>query len=174
MSRPPAPPNELSDTDAPAKPTGRPSIYTEAILAEIVERLSLGEPLAQICRDDGMPAYRTVWEWQQKDEAVSKAIAHAREEGEDVIAANCLEIADDATNDWMERRSEEEQGNGWRLNGEHVQRSKLRIETRLKLLAKWNPKKYGDKLQTEHSGTLSVLTKEQRDATFAAALSADT
>jgi hypothetical protein len=24
---------------------------------------------------------------------------------------------------------------------------KLRIETRLKLLAKWNPKKYGDKVQ---------------------------
>jgi hypothetical protein len=33
------------------------------------------------------------------------------------------------------------------LDREHVQRSKLRIETRLKLLAKWNPKKWGDKLE---------------------------
>jgi hypothetical protein len=35
---------------------------------------------------------------------------------------------------------------GPRLNAEHVQRSKLRIETRLKLLAKWNPKKYGERV----------------------------
>ena len=31
-----------------------------------------------------------------------------------------------------------------------VEHRKLRIETRLKLLAKWNPKKYGDKLA--HTG----------------------
>jgi hypothetical protein len=36
---------------------------------------------------------------------------------------------------------------GPRLNAEHVQRSKLRIETRLKLLAKWSPKKYGERVQ---------------------------
>jgi hypothetical protein len=56
------------------------------------------------------------------------------------MAEDCLRIADDAVNDWMETE------HGPRLNGEHVQRSKLRIETRLKLLAKWNPKKYGEKL----------------------------
>jgi hypothetical protein len=31
-----------------------------------------------------------------------------------------------------------------------IEHRKLRIETRLKLLAKWNPKKYGDKLA--HTG----------------------
>jgi len=65
--------------------------------------------------------------------------------GYDWMAEECLEIADDATNDWMEVYDEE--GNvSYKLNGEHVQRSKLRIETRLKLLAKFNPKKYSDKI----------------------------
>ena len=31
-----------------------------------------------------------------------------------------------------------------------IEHRKLRIDTRLKLLAKWNPKKYGDKLA--HTG----------------------
>ena len=35
---------------------------------------------------------------------------------------------------------------GYRLNGEHIQRSRLRIETRMRLLGKWLPKVYGDKM----------------------------
>jgi hypothetical protein len=33
-----------------------------------------------------------------------------------------------------------------------VQHAKLRIETRLKLLAKWNPKTWGDRVTQEISG----------------------
>jgi hypothetical protein len=32
----------------------------------------------------------------------------------------------------------------------------LRVDTRLKLLAKWNPKKYGERI--EHTGDLSIKT----------------
>ena len=42
---------------------------------------------------------------------------------------------------------------------------KLQIETRLKLLAKWSPKKYGEKIQQELSnpdGTLSTLTEAEK------------
>ena len=45
----------------------------------------------------------------------------------------------------MERLGPDGQSLGWQLNGEHVQRSKLRVWARLELLKKWNPKKYGDK-----------------------------
>jgi len=33
-----------------------------------------------------------------------------------------------------------------------IKHRNLRIDTRLKLLAKWNPKKYGDVSKVEHSG----------------------
>ena len=49
----------------------------------------------------------------------------------------------------------------YKLNGEHVQRSKLRIETRLKLLACWNPSKYGNKtiLQGDKDNPLQAEVK---------------
>lgn len=123
---------------------GRPSKYTKQIAESICEQLSEGIPLREICRQDGMPAWRTIYDWMRQDEALSTAIAHARDLGYDSLAEECLDIADDANNDWMERLDKDGRSLGWFVNGEHVQRSKLRIETRLKLLAKFNPKKYGE------------------------------
>jgi hypothetical protein len=125
------------------------SKYTVEIAREICRQLAEGVPLREICRQDGMPEWRTIYDWMVKDDAavaagggagLSASIARAREIGYDAMAEDCLRIADDAANDWMETE------HGLKLNAEHVQRSKLRIETRLKLLAKWNPKKYGERV----------------------------
>lgn len=131
---------------------GRPSKFSKDLIEAIVERLSTGEPMAKICRDEGMPAYRTVLSWMnEKDESgtqtergayVSALIARAREEGFDRLAEQCLEIADDGTRDYGTR----EDGTAF-VDHDHIQRSKLRIDTRLKLLAKWDPKRYGEKIQ---------------------------
>lgn len=160
MTKPRAP--KTGEAPPPEK-GGRPSKYTDAILVTIVERLSKGEPMAVICRDEGMPAARTVRDWVANSEQVSAAIAHAREEGEDYLAAECLAIADDARNDFMEARASEGDEKAGQFNGEHVQRSKLRIETRLKLLAKWNPKKYGDRVAVDH-GVQDNLAEQLRAA----------
>src|SRR5690606_7651806 len=118
----------------------------------------------------------TVWDWQQKKPEVSQAIARAREAGEDWLAAECLEIADDSRNDFMQRLAEDGDERAGQFNGEHVQRSKLRIETRLKLLAKWNPKKYGDKVSMEHAGpgggAIPVIAGTMTPAEAAAAYAA--
>jgi len=149
---------------------GRPSLYSQEIVEAIVSRLETGEPMAQICRDDGMPAARTVRDWIEQKPDVSAAIARAREIGFDAIAAETLGIADDSRNDWMERLDKDEQPSGWQLNSENVQRSKLRIETRLKLLAKWDPKRYGEAmtLKGDKDNPLSTRTDEQIKAEYAA------
>lgn len=124
----------------------RPSKYTDAILKQICDRLSEGEPLAQICRDVKMPAARTVRSWMEGETKgvdaakVSAAIACARELGFDAIAIEALEIADDKQFDTRKGKDGEEM-----QNSEWISRSRLRVETRLKLLAKWDPKRYGDK-----------------------------
>lgn len=160
---------------------GRPSDFTGALLEEICDRLAKGEPLAVICRDEHMPCDRTVRNWMaRKDDIgarVSSAIAHAREVGFDQIAVECLLIADDSEADFSEvEEGQEEQPHGGSLkrsrkeNPESVQRAKLRIETRLKLLAKWDPKRYGDKQTTEHTGPdggpiqYAALTRAERVA----------
>jgi hypothetical protein len=120
---------------------GRPSLKTTELVETICERLAKGEPLAAICRDDGMPHPSTVRDWMADDETVSRAIARAREDGEDWLAAECLEIADDGRRDYVPNDDGREV-----VDHDHIQRSKLRIDTRLKLLSKWNPKKYGERL----------------------------
>ena len=120
---------------------GRPSTYDPAVATKICEQLSEGISLREICRQEGMPPWQTVYSWMERDASLVEAIARAREIGYDALAEECLKIADDGTNDYVEGER------GPQLNSEHIQRSKLRIETRLKLLAKWNPKKYGERVQ---------------------------
>lgn len=124
---------------------GRLSEFKEVLADEICERLSKGETLASICRDEKMPAVRTVSDWKARHPEFAADFARARDEGFDAIAQDCLEIADHTGLDTIigdENRDD-------RPNSEWIQRSKLRIETRLKLLAKWDPKRYGDKLEVD-------------------------
>lgn len=103
--------------------------------------------MAVICRDEDMPHQSNVWRWMQDKEEVSQRIAHARELGHDAIEADCLNIADDNGKD---RRILE--GGREVTDADVVQRAKLRIDTRLKLLAIWNPKKYGPKVDVTTGG----------------------
>lgn len=124
---------------------GRQTTFNEKDAAEIIERLSTGTPLAVICRDDHLPTDRTVRNWVSSHKEFASAIAGARESGFDMLAAECLEIAEDGSHDYAFKRRAD--GTEYEdFDSEHYQRSKLRIETRLKLLAKWDPKRYGDKM----------------------------
>lgn len=127
---------------------GRPSSYDPVVAEKICEMLSEGIPLREICRMEGMPAWRNIYFWMARDDDLSAHIARAREAGYDAIAEECLDIADNSTNDWMDREIRNARGKievTRVADTEHIQRSKLRIETRLKLLAKWRPEKYGEK-----------------------------
>ena len=130
---------------------GRPSLYTEELAAEICQRIASGETLSQICRtSEHMPARTTVLLWALDDrEGFSDRYARAREMQFEAWADEITEISDDGTNDWMERESKDGSTQTV-LNGEHVQRSRLRVDSRKWLLSKLKPERYGDKLQ--HSG----------------------
>lgn len=124
---------------------GRPVTHTAALAETICERLSGGESLRAICRDEAMPPEATVRGWALDDrEGFAALYARAREVQAHAIADELLEIADDGSNDWMVREGKTE------LNSEHVQRSRLRSDTRKWLLSKMLPKVYGDKMQ--HTG----------------------
>ena len=149
-----------------------PSKRTPDLEVSILERLADGEPLAEICRDEGMPDPGTWRDWCHADENLAIAYARARELGEEAIAAECLAISDDGRNDWMEKRDKDGALIGWQINGEHVQRSKLRVDTRLKLLAKWNPKKWGEKVDVTSDGERLAPDLSNAAAQVAALLAA--
>ncbi len=129
---------------------GRPSKYTPAIVDAICARLSEGEPLAQICRDDGMPDPATVWRWSEAREDVSQGIARARLLGFDAIAADALRIADTCR---LGEKIKTVQGvETERVTSDMVDRARLQVDTRLKLLAKWDPKRYGERVHQTVTG----------------------
>jgi len=136
-------------TSAPAKTptapqkTGRPSKYTPDIAQHICEQLSEGVPLREICRGEGMPAWRTVYDWMGRDDALSAAIARARDIGYDAIAEECLRIAD--TPHMGEKQVMGEDGATVTIE-DMLGHRKLQVDTRLKLLAKFHPSKYGDRV----------------------------
>ncbi|MER1940494.1 hypothetical protein ABS755_07270 [Castellaniella sp. FW104-16D08] len=151
---------------------GRRSAYTTELAAKICERLAAGESLRSICRDDDMPADSTVRLWVADDvEGFSAQYARARDTGLDTMADSMLDIADDGSNDWVE--SNDPDNPGYRLNGENVQRSKLRVDARKWYLSKLAPKKYGDKTSMELTGADGgplQITDTERAARLAAIL----
>ncbi len=153
--------------EAPKTPKkmGRPSKYTPQIAREIVERLSEGIPLWEICRDDHMPAWRTIYDWMERDAELSAWIARARELGQDAIAEDCLRIIDEEPTKVISE-------GGIRYDSAFVQWQKNRVEQRLKLLAKWNPKRYGDRVQLagDADQPIKIQAETQAEAMFEALL----
>jgi len=113
---------------------GRPSKYTPELATAICERLSRGESLRSICRDEGMPDEATVRQWALDDyQGFYSQYARARDLGLDAMADEVLAIADTDA-------------------GEDVQRSRLRFDARRWYLSKLAPKRYGERLGIEQAG----------------------
>jgi hypothetical protein len=131
------------------QPRGRPSKFNRRLAKEILARLSTGEPLTVICGDSHMPCDNTVRAWCDANPAFSEAYASARARGFDMIALDALRIAD---NTGEEAKDSIDTEYGSTPNKEWLMRSKLRVDTRFRLLACWDPKRYGTKVSTELSG----------------------
>lgn len=119
------------------------SLNTPQLQEELLDWIASGKTLRAFCRQEGKPAWRTVYDWLAADEDFAARIARARDIGADAIAEEALQIADTpqegvtTTTDALGVKEVREDMLGHR---------KLQVDTRLKLLAKWNPKKYGEKI----------------------------
>ena len=123
---------------------GRTPTYGPEIEDIILKALET-RPLRDVCRDKGMPSPAAVLEWRDSRPTFAERYARAREIAIQHLADELLTIADDGSNDWMER--ETASGTIVVLNQEHVQRSRLRVDTRKWLLSKLKPSLYGDRIE---------------------------
>jgi hypothetical protein len=128
----------------------------EYVFDEICQRIAKGETLTSICSEDRMPSKTSFGEWLLRNPEASVRFARARLEGADAIADETLHI--------VEEKPERDQ-NG-KIDPGWVQLQKLRSEHRLKLLAKWFPQKYGDKVENTHVGADGGPVKLQNTVTF--------
>jgi hypothetical protein len=124
---------------------------TPEVEERIIEGLTDGVPLRVLCRQDDMPSWRTVYDWINADPSFASRVAYARDLGFEALAEDILGIADDTP-----------------AISEHVQRNKMRIDTRLKLLACWSPKRYGNKQDVSIGNKAGETLKVQSNAENAA------
>lgn len=105
---------------------GRPSEYTDEIAAVICERLSCGDSLRKMCRDDdSLPHESTVYRWLSRDAAFCERYACARQFQTESHLEDIFEIADDDDIKPDDKR--------------------VRIDARKWAMSKLAAKKYGDK-----------------------------
>ena len=117
-----------------------PAKKTDKLVAQVLERLSLGETLTSISRD--LKFSTMSWStWLDEDEHLKLAHAKARAAGADAIADHVMEIVDTPP-----ERYEGKIDNG------SISWARNRAEYRLKLLGHWRPDKYGTKTTTEITG----------------------
>lgn len=155
-------------------PGGRPTIYSAELAERICERLMLGESVNSICRDEDMPNKVTICRWlaaginKKSVDLIEfcNRYEEARTIQAEMMADEIIDIADDGTNDYVERATK----NGDVIvvcDHEHVNRSKLRIESRKWTAEKLLPKKYGAFQKIDHGlsddlfGDLDSMTPEE-------------
>jgi hypothetical protein len=145
---------------APAK-TGRPSSFTEELGDLICLLMAEGKSLNSICALEDMPHKSTVLLWVVKGDrgdedykAFSDQYRRAREAQTEAVLDDVIEISDDSSLDFIFKKTDDASGESAQaiVDHDHINRSKLRIETRFRFAAKMHPRKYGDKVQNEITG----------------------
>lgn len=128
---------------------GRPSVFSASIAAEICRRVSSGESLRAVCRDDEFPPEATVRSWAIDDVCGFFAqYTRAKEIRADTIFDEMLEISDKPV--LADKITIKADGSTETVIGDAVERSRLMIDARKWTLGRMKPKVYGDRVQ--HTG----------------------
>jgi hypothetical protein len=142
---------EQKEPAAPSSPQnkkkGRPTVFSQGLAQVICLRISNGESLRSIVKDEEMPAQSSVYEWLIAHPSFAEQYARAREDQADTLADEIIAIADEQpeviavidkkTGALIEHK----------LDGAFLQWQKNRIDARKWTAMKLKPKKYGDRVQ---------------------------
>jgi len=123
---------------------GRPSKRTPEVEAKILDGLSAGITLNRLCVRPDMPDSQTVLRWKREDDKFRAAYARAREDGAEAMADRIVDMADNA----LQAR-------------DIIEINAVRQATEnLKWAAGKFNQQFGDKVKTEHSGEVNVITQK--------------
>ena len=145
-------------------PGGTETTYTKELADEICAEIAnqarglkwvLGE-------DDRFPCARTFHRWLEENEELRQTYLRARQMQAELLVDETMEIADECNRDIILIKGSDGKERE-AMNGEFIQRSKIRIDMRFRLAGKLHPKKWGEKQEIEHSGGLKVVAVTPED-----------
>ena len=114
-----------------------PVSFTQDIGDSICEQIVEGESLRSICKQSGMPSIGAFLRWVSENDALKEQYARAKQEQAETFFDEIIDIADHS-------------------DKENVACARLQVDARKWVLGKLKPKKYGDKLDLNHSGKVEV------------------
>ena len=129
--------------DKTKKKVGRPKIdYTPELAEEICYAVSCSSKgIKQLCKEyENWPSHDTIYSWLAKHKDFSDSYMRAKCLQVQVIVDEILEISDDTSSDTIIN----DDGKST-VNHEHINRSRLRVDSRKWVAAKLCPRLYGDK-----------------------------
>ena len=117
------------------------------IITNVCNLIAKGDSVRAVFRDNDLGVKRTkFYELLEDNEAFANQYACACEDRSDFMFEEILEIADENNADAVVVDGET------RIDGNTVQRSRLKIDARKWMLGKMQPTKYGDKVTQVHEG----------------------
>lgn len=133
----------------PGRKTGMPvgapprgPVMQDPQAIELLEHLSSGGTLRSYCAEPGRPAVSTVHLWKEEDSEFSGHYRAARKRGQEALLEEAQALADIRPEDAVE--------GSWR---------RLQVDTRLRILRMWDPARWGERVQHEHAGGISLTVQ---------------
>lgn len=124
----------------------RSTSFTPEIGDLICSEIADGKSLRAICAPEDRPALQTIFNWLRTQPLFLEQYARAKEDAADALAEDMLAIADDSEFDLVTRTNEK--GNEYQVvDQDHINRARLRVDTRKWIASKLKPKKYGDRIE---------------------------
>lgn len=127
--------------------TGRPTKYDQKVIDAICEEIATtNKSIKTICKNEDYPAAGTILRWlgEEDKQSFRDQYARAQEARADFLAEDILEISDDDKDDEKPF-----------VGVNHIQRDRLKVDTRKWIASKLKPKKYGEKIDMAHSGEVN-------------------
>lgn len=135
--------NEKDNAQSEHKETNTRVGFSEEVFADMLERIACGEAVSKICDEAGFPSRKTFYGWVLRNDDLRERYEVALVARHYALADETLEIADEPVGSLESGATD----------SGAVQKQRLQVDTRKWLLSKMVPKKYGDKLQQELTGT---------------------
>ena len=131
--------------------------WTEEIEDAICAAIAVSaNGLDDICgENEEFPCVRLIYTRLIQSEPFMQKYARARELQQQLLADQLIPLSD--KDRICHKRTIKADGSEETVILDQVERSKLQIETRKWVLARLNPKKYGDRAVEEHDGTLTIV-----------------
>ena len=117
---------------------------TPELFTQICDEVAVGVSVDDICARNDMPSKDTFYKYKRKNPDAADEYARAKDDMVDYFEDEIIEIADNSAGDVIPTED------GFKIDGDAIQRAKLRIDSRKWVMGKRKPKKYGDKVT--HAG----------------------